>query len=124
MDQKRVFGRLLARAISDNDKAMIETRALQLLEAGASEEGVEKFRAIGRRHARLRESCGKRMATREIGLRALTRMVAEGATIDAIEHMRAWNAEDEVPDEAIDAAYELGLERFDAKCNGTPHALA
>lgn len=126
MDPKRVFGRLFAKAIADNESAaMIETRELQLIEVGeASAAEVERFRTIGRRLPKLRAACGKRMATREIGLRALTRMVAEGAPIDAIERMRAWNEEDDVPDEAIDAAYENGRERFDANRNGTPHALA
>lgn len=123
MNEKRVFRRLYVAAIADGESPqLIERRQQQFVAHGASDDSVARAQAMGKELTRQRQVCAKRIAQRELGLRALTGMVAEGSTTAAIQRMRQWNAEDDLPDAAIDAAYELGYAQFDAARNNAPVA--
>ena len=125
MNEKQVFRRLYVAAIADGESQEItRRRRQQYVSHGANEDSVARARAMGEDLARRRQIAAQRIAQRELGLRALSAMVAVGMTISAIARVRQWNAEDGLHDAAIDEAYECGYAQFDAARNGTPIATA
>ena|GEM_PF-5805518 len=121
-----VFRQLYMNAIACGAPSeRVEERRQQFVEhGGASDEDVIHAQDTGKRLLRARVAAAIRTAKCELGLRALAAMVAENATLESIELMRARNAADGIGPETIGAAYDLGYAQFDAARNAQQVATA